>query len=103
MNWLSLVLCFVAGALVSNAVPHLTNGMSGRCFQTPFSKPQGPGSKSSPVVNVLWGSLNLAAGFILFSVVAGAGSVRATVLASAGALIMAVFNAWQFGRFNSDS
>ena len=102
MNWLSLLLCFVAGALLGNAVPHLANGMSGRCFQTPFSKPHGPG-KSSPVVNVLWGSLNLAAGFVLFSVVSDAGTVRAIVLAAAGALIMAVFNAWQFGRFNSDS
>jgi hypothetical protein len=100
LNWLSLLLCFLAGALLANAVPHLTNGMSGRSFQTPFSRPHRLG-KSSPVVNVLWGSLNLGVGFVLFSA-AGAGSVRATVLAAAGGLVMAVVNALEFGRSNSD-
>lgn len=101
LNWLSLLLCFVAGALLSNAIPHLTNGTSGRSFQTPFSRGHVP-PKSSPVVNVLWGSLNLGVGYVLFSA-NGAGSVWATVVAAAGGLAVALVNALEFGRFDSDS
>jgi hypothetical protein len=101
MNWLSLLLCLLAGALVSNAIPHLANGTSGRPFQTPFSRAQR--RKSSPVVNVLWGSLNLGLGVVLFSV-AGAGWVPATVTAAAvGGVAVALVNAVEFGRSDSDS
>jgi hypothetical protein len=50
--------------LLANGVPHFVQGISGHPFQTPFAKPRGVG-ESSPVVNVLWGFLNLAAGFTL--------------------------------------
>lgn len=99
MNWMNLLLCLVAGALLSNAIPHLANGTSGRAFQTPFSRGRVPAT-SSPVVNVLWGSLNLAVGFVLFSV-AGAGSVPSTVAAAIGALAIALVNAVEFGRTGS--
>ena len=101
LNWLSLLLCFVAGALLSNAIPHLANGTSGRSFQTPFSRGRVP-ARSSPVVNVLWGSLNLGVGFVLFSA-DSAGSVWAIVVAAAGGLVVAMVNALEFGRSNSDS
>jgi hypothetical protein len=52
------------GAFLANAVPHFTNGVSGRRFPTPFASPPGKG-QSSPMVNVLWGTLNLAVGYLL--------------------------------------
>jgi hypothetical protein len=101
MHWLNLLLCFLAGGLLSNAIPHLANGTSGRSFQTPFSRGRVP-AKSSPVVNVLWGSFNLGLGFVLFSVF-GAGSVLAAVLAGAGGLAVALLDAVDFSRSTSDS
>ena len=96
MHWLNLLLCFLAGGLLGNAIPHLANGTSGRSFQTPFSRGRVP-AKSSPVVNVLWGSCNLGIGLVLFSVF-GAGSILATVLAAVGGLAVALLDAVEFGR-----
>jgi len=101
MHWLNLLLCFVAGALMGNAIPHLANGTSGRSFQTPFSRGRLP-AKSSPVVNVLWGSFNLGVGFVLFSAF-GTGSILAAVLAAVGGLAVALLDAVEFGRSASDS
>lgn len=64
MRWYHLVAYFVGGAFFVNAIPHFTNGVSGRRFPTPFSYPVGPG-RSPAVVNVLWGSLNLVIGYLL--------------------------------------
>lgn len=61
---LSYVLLFLAGALLCNGIPHLTAGLRGEPFPTPFAKPPGIGH-SNPVTNVLWGSLNLFAGVAL--------------------------------------
>lgn len=58
------IMLFLAGALLCNAVPHLAAGLRGEPFPTPFAKPPGEG-KSSPLVNVLWGSGNLFAGVAL--------------------------------------
>jgi hypothetical protein len=91
MHWLSLLLCLVAGALVSNSIPHLANGTSGRAFQTPFSRGR-ISAKSSPVVNVLWGSLNLGLGVVLFWA-NGGGSIWAAVVAAVGGLAVAVLDA----------
>lgn len=43
----------LAGSLAVNALPHLTQGLGGNDFQTPF------GTDSSPAVNLAWGSANL--------------------------------------------
>jgi len=55
---------FFGGALIANSVPHITTGLEGRPFQTPFASPPGKG-ESSPIINVLWGGFNLAAGVLL--------------------------------------
>jgi hypothetical protein len=62
---IALIVLFFAGAFLCNAVPHFVSGLMGRPFPTPFSKPAGVGD-SSPVVNVLWGFLNLVVGLLLF-------------------------------------
>jgi len=46
-------------------VPHFVQGISGERFPTPFAKPPGRGL-SSPLVNVLWGLVNLVLGFCFF-------------------------------------
>ena len=71
-------------------------------FQTPFASPPGVG-ESSPVVNVLWGFLNLAVGFALLFEFApkGADVVFEWVCFGLGALVMALFCAWHFGRVRS--
>jgi hypothetical protein len=65
VNWYDYIACFFAGMFLANAVPHFVNGISGDRFPTPFAHPPGKGL-SSPTVNVVWGLLNLAVGYILF-------------------------------------
>jgi hypothetical protein len=58
MPWYAHVAYFFAGAFLVNAVPHFVSGVCGRRFPTPFASPPGKG-ESSPIVNVLWGAINL--------------------------------------------
>jgi hypothetical protein len=67
MPWYDYLACFCAGLFLANAVPHFVYGICGDRFPTPFSKPPGKGL-SSPLVNVLWGLLNLIIGTALFRV-----------------------------------
>ncbi len=67
MNWYNYIACFVAGALLANAVPHFVHGISGDRFPTPFAHPPGRGL-SSPTLNVVWSLFNLVVGYILFRV-----------------------------------
>jgi len=55
------------------------------------------------VVNVLWGFLNLAAGFVLIFAFAPKGSdvIAEWALVGLGALVMALFLALRFGRVRS--
>jgi hypothetical protein len=66
----SLIVYLFGGVFLANGVPHFVNGISGRAFQTPFSKPPGKGYSSS-YVNVVWGLLNwVIAYFLLLKVAA---------------------------------
>jgi hypothetical protein len=100
--WYIYLLQFVAGVFLANGVPHLVQGISGHWFQSPFASPPGVG-ESSPVVNVLWGFLNLAIGFALLFKFApkGADVVLEWVFFGLGALVIALFCAWHFGRVRS--
>jgi hypothetical protein len=101
MDWPLYVSHFLGGVFMANAVPHVVNGMSGRAFPTLVASPPGKGL-SSPFVNVLYGAVNLAVGYVLlfqvgeFSIrrmpdvfVAGAGGL---LLASALSRVLASFN-----------
>ncbi len=68
MLWQS-VACFFGGVFLANFVPHFVTGVSGRPFPSPFATPPFRGL-SSPVVNVLWGLINLAAAYALLALVA---------------------------------
>ncbi len=104
LPWYIYLLQFVSGLLLANGVPHFVQGISGRRFQTPFASPPGVG-ESSPMVNVLWGFLNLAAGFALMFSFApkGSGVIAEWSLVALGALVMAVALARHFGRVRSGS
>ena len=101
MQWIDSVSYFFGGAVLTNAVPHFVSGVMGRPFQSPFAKPRGQGHSSS-TVNVLWGFLNLAIGYLLVLRV-GDFDLRSTADAVAlglGTLLMGVVMARMFGRFN---
>lgn len=101
MPWSTYLAYFFGGAFLSNALPHLGVGISGRPFQTPFAKPSGVGLSSS-LVNVLWGFFNLAVAYLLLCRV-GAFSLlnnSHVLLAGAGILLMLVVHARGFGRFH---
>jgi hypothetical protein len=100
VQWHTYVAYFFGGVFLVNSIPHFTNGVSGRRLPTPFASPLGKG-QSSPTVNVLWGTLNLAIGYLLVCRVGEFHLHRTSdVLAlGVGVLLMAVFLAWLFGSF----
>lgn len=96
MNFFVSVL---AGIFLSNGVPHFVNGISGRSFQTPFAKPPGVG-ESSPIVNVVWGAVNFAIGYILLrwlDIDIFQDSI-ASIMFFLGALCTGIILAWHFER-----
>lgn len=101
MQWIDCASYFFGGAVLTNAVPHFVSGVMGRPFQSPFAKPRGEG-RSSSTVNVLWGFLNLAIGYLLVLRV-GDFDLRSTanvVALGLGTLLMGVVMARMFGLFN---
>ena len=64
MEWYIYLARFFAGAFLANAVPHFVSGMQGRRFPSPFASPPGKG-ESSPMVNVIWGTVNAVVGYLL--------------------------------------
>jgi hypothetical protein len=64
MAWYVYVAYFFGGAFLGNFVPHFVKGVSGQKFPSPFANPPGRGL-SSPLVNVLWGLLNLVIAYFL--------------------------------------
>jgi hypothetical protein len=101
MHWYHYLSYFFGGAFLSNSLPHLINGVSGRSFQSPFAKPPGKGLSSS-TVNVLWGFFNLAVAYLLVLRV-GAFSlydISQLLMLGAGFLLMSVMHARHFGRYH---
>jgi hypothetical protein len=101
MPWLTYVAYFLGGMFLTNAIPHLVSGVTGRAFQSPFAKPPGEGLSSS-TVNVLWGVLNIVVGYLLICRV-DTFDLRSTtdvIAAGLGVLVMALMLARMFGRFH---
>jgi hypothetical protein len=100
MNWISFLAYFVGGGLLANTIPHFVSGICGRSFQSPFSRPPGVGL-SSPVSNVIWGSINAVIAYLLILRV-GDFDLHKIADAAAiglGMLVSALFLARYFGRF----
>jgi hypothetical protein len=90
VQWYMYVAYFFGGVFLVNAIPHLTSGVSGHRLPTPFASP--PGKQSSPTVNVLWGCVNVAVGYLLVCQV-GEFNVRRipdVLVLGVGGLLMAV-------------
>lgn len=100
VQWYVYVAYFFGGVFLVNSVPHFTNGVSGRRFPTPFAFPLGKG-QSSPTVNVLWGTLNLAIGCLLVGRVGEFHLHRTSqvLVLGVGGLLMAVMLSLLFERF----
>ncbi len=101
MQWIDYASYLFGGAFLTNAVPHFVSGVMGRSFQSPFATPRGEGHSSS-TVNLLWGFLNLVIGYLLVIRV-GDFDLRSTadvVALGLGALLIGLFMARHFGRFN---
>jgi hypothetical protein len=96
MQWYHYFSGFWAGMFLANFVPHYIKGTAGDPFPTPFSKQHGK-SLSSPLVNVLWGLLNLVIGCLLFRIgrVSADNSLSALICFS-GFTCISIFNAWIF-------
>jgi hypothetical protein len=98
MNWLWFVSYFFGGACLTNSIPHLVSGVTGRAFPTLFSKPIGIGLSSS-TVNFLWGWSNGVLGYLLI-VRVGAFNLRSlpdVLSLSAGSLFIGMMLARHFG------
>ena len=92
-----LLLHFLAGAILANGVPHFVQGISGEKFQSPFASPPGKGL-SPPLVNVLWGFANFAAGTALLMIYAPSRDAIDLGAIGLGALAMGIALALHFGR-----
>jgi hypothetical protein len=64
MKWYHYPMVFLGGCFVANFIPHFVEGVTGQAFPSPFADPPGQGL-SPPAINVLWGLLNLVAGYLL--------------------------------------
>jgi hypothetical protein len=91
----------LAGALLTNAVPHLVQGLSGAPFQSPFARPSGVG-ESSPLVNVWWGAANLVVGAALLARFLPEGPAAWAAPVS-GLLLLGSFNARHFEKVRGTS
>jgi hydrogenase-4 membrane subunit HyfE len=102
MPLILIILSFLAGVLICNAVPHLAAGLRGESFPTPFASPPGAGL-SPPLVNVLWGWLNLFIGLAILPHLVILSPVTpflnsAWLAFALGFLLCGLFLAWHFGR-----
>jgi uncharacterized membrane protein SpoIIM required for sporulation len=96
------VALFLAGAFLCNAIPHLAAGLMGQPFPTPFATPRGVGD-SSPVVNFLWGFLNLLVGAFLWSLYpVHVGLFPGFVVLLLGAFVIGLYLALHFGKVRRD-
>jgi hypothetical protein len=104
MIWYGYVGWFFAGAFLTNAIPHIVQGMCGNRFQTPFASPRGVG-ESSAVVNVLWGFCNLAIGIALLYIFLPQlpPPWQLSAVALIGGLVVALYCAWHFGKVRKDA
>ena len=95
---LNLFADFAAGVFLCNCIPHLTAGLRGEPFPSPFATPQGVGN-SRPVVNVLWGLLNAVAGVSLVAYAPVAVGFNLPFISVViGALAVGIYLAVHFGQ-----
>lgn len=88
--WQLYVLSFLAGFFGVNGLPHFVKGVAGEKWGTQYSS-----KPSSPLMNALWGWLNLVvAGLLLYEAGVHAHLLRAFALVALGALAAALVLAY---------
>lgn len=100
--WTVYLARFFAGVFLANAIPHFVSGTQGRPFPSPFASPPGKGD-SSPAVNVLWGTANAIAGYLLLYRVGSfsMAHLHEALAAGLGGLLMSVQLASHFGQVSA--
>jgi hypothetical protein len=94
---------FFAGAFLCNCIPHLTAGLQGVPFPTPFARPRGKGN-SPPLANFLWGALNVGVGCTILSYHPVAVGPNLDCLAVAGgALLLGTYLSLHFHKVRKGS
>jgi hypothetical protein len=92
------VMILLAGALFCNCVPHLSCGLTGVPFPTPFAKPRGVGN-SPALTNFLWGTFNLfLAIFITVQQFTAIETVPGLIALAVGFLVAGVYLSRHFGK-----
>lgn len=66
---MELLWYFFAGFFAWNGVPHIVKGITGQNHMTPFKK------VSSPVLNVVWGFVNVVATLFVLGLASGQGGL----------------------------
>jgi hypothetical protein len=99
MAWYAYLAYFFAGAFLANGVPHFVQGISGKRFPSPFSRPLGRG-ESPPLVNALWGLANFFIGYTLIFEVGdfNFGMTRDVLMVGLGALFISAALSITFSR-----
>jgi|SRR5882724_11589644 len=103
MPWYVYLAAFFTGAFAANGVPHVTQGICGNRFQTPFATPRGVG-ESSAIVNVVWGWFNWVVVAALVHWVWPTefpAPLALCIPAAVGALAMGLYLANHFGKVRS--
>jgi hypothetical protein len=67
MPWWFYLVAIPTALLLTNGIPHFTQGIAGKPFPSP--RTGGPGRDDTPVANVLWGGANLIVGGILLWII----------------------------------
>jgi len=97
---MELALAFLAGAFITNSIPHIVSGLMGNKHMTPFAK------DSSALVNIGWGYVNFVFGAFIFSL---SKKSLSSVLSfdyyslafMLGSFVIALTAAWLFSNPNS--
>ncbi len=100
---MNYVVMFFAGIFLCNSIPHLTCGLRGESFPTPFAKPRGVGL-SSPLLNFFWGCFNLVVGISLVSTRPVVADFYPTFIALAlGALAIGTYLSLHFAKVRREN
>ncbi len=98
---MTYALLVLAGALLCNCIPHLSSGLRGEAFPTPFATPPGQG-RSPPVINFVWGTANLLIGISLLPRLDDADPRLGRLALLAGFLLLGLYLSRHFGRVRTD-
>jgi hypothetical protein len=99
---MNFVVLFFSGAFLCNSIPHVVSALQGAPFPSPFAKPRGIGD-SSPLVNFLWGALNVFVGLLLLSSHPVSVSFNWGFAALfAGALAIGIYLSVHFGKVQAE-